>query len=241
MLYDTGKLRAELSIKEVCECLGIACSGHGKNTFIACPEHSERRHDNCVITDKNMYYCFACGAKGDIFDLIMQSQGVDFATAAKIASEMTGCPERYLTGSKKVAYKATVISDDDCKFLGIKNRPVYHVANISDSHPDRSEDYTTIDEGDSNYEYAYVNLRQAIPNPLRYLMETNKDAYNALVCGKAYEKIEIYRQIGQSLNVDVQSYIDRAVKLVIEHGGNIEVQRSCFLADNAEQSGSTLF
>ncbi|MDZ7800278.1 MAG: DNA primase [Trueperaceae bacterium] len=46
-----------------------------------CPFHAEKTPSFHVHTGRGFYYCFGCGAKGDLFDFVMQTQGIDFADA----------------------------------------------------------------------------------------------------------------------------------------------------------------
>jgi hypothetical protein len=46
-----------------------------------CPFHREKTASFAVNEDKGVFYCFGCGAKGDVFDFMMQIEGIDFREA----------------------------------------------------------------------------------------------------------------------------------------------------------------
>src|SRR3954469_6507894 len=46
-----------------------------------CPFHEERTPSFHVTPDKGMYYCFGCGAGGDAFRFVMDTEGLDFVGA----------------------------------------------------------------------------------------------------------------------------------------------------------------
>jgi DNA primase len=46
-----------------------------------CPFHEERSPSFSVNAGKKLYYCFGCGAKGDVIDFVRQSEAVDYVGA----------------------------------------------------------------------------------------------------------------------------------------------------------------
>ncbi len=55
-----------------------------------CPFHNERTASFSVSPERGLYYCFGCGAKGDIFTFVQQFEGVDFKGALKILADRAG-------------------------------------------------------------------------------------------------------------------------------------------------------
>jgi DNA primase len=53
----------------------------GKEYQALCPFHSEKNPSFKVNEDKGLFYCFGCGSSGDVFDFIMQLDGVTFPEA----------------------------------------------------------------------------------------------------------------------------------------------------------------
>jgi DNA primase len=62
----------------------------GKNMKARCPFHNEKTPSFFVSPDRDSYYCFGCGAKGDIFTFVQEFEGVDFFGALKMLAEKTG-------------------------------------------------------------------------------------------------------------------------------------------------------
>lgn len=56
----------------------------GANYHGCCPFHTEKTPSFTVPVGKDWYYCFGCGAGGDVFDFIQDIEGVDFKTAKSI-------------------------------------------------------------------------------------------------------------------------------------------------------------
>lgn len=50
--------------------------------FMSCPFHNEKTA-SCKVYKDNRYHCFGCGADGDIIDLVMKDQGLEFRQAIK--------------------------------------------------------------------------------------------------------------------------------------------------------------
>jgi DNA primase len=57
-----------------------------------CPFHNERTASFSVSPDRGLYYCFGCGAKGDMFTFVEQFEGTDFKGALKILADRAGVP-----------------------------------------------------------------------------------------------------------------------------------------------------
>jgi DNA primase len=55
-----------------------------------CPFHAEKTPSFHVHTGRGFYYCFGCGAKGDLFDFVMQTQGVEFGEALQLLGRRAG-------------------------------------------------------------------------------------------------------------------------------------------------------
>lgn len=58
-------------------------AGNGEYSAL-CPFHSEKSPSFTVNEQKQFYYCFGCGATGDIIKFVEQYQGVEFIDACKI-------------------------------------------------------------------------------------------------------------------------------------------------------------
>ena len=62
----------------------------GKSFKAKCPFHNEKTASFFVSPERGGYYCFGCGAKGDIFSFVEQFEGLDFKGALKVLAEKAG-------------------------------------------------------------------------------------------------------------------------------------------------------
>ena len=53
----------------------------GSSYFGLCPFHNEKSPSFSVSPDKQMYYCFGCGAGGNVFTFIMEYENYSFPEA----------------------------------------------------------------------------------------------------------------------------------------------------------------
>jgi len=54
-----------------------------------CPIHSERHASFYVHPQKQVFYCFGCGAGGDLFAFVMRAMGCDFLRALQVVAEFS--------------------------------------------------------------------------------------------------------------------------------------------------------
>ncbi len=52
-----------------------------------CPFHDERTPSFGISPSKKMYHCFGCGAGGDVFRFVQETEGLDFADAVQALAE----------------------------------------------------------------------------------------------------------------------------------------------------------
>ena len=85
----------------------------GSSYFGLCPFHNEKSPSFSVSRSKQMYYCFGCGAGGNVFTFIMEYENYTFAEALKFLAERAGVelPEiEYSNEAKEKAnLKATLL------------------------------------------------------------------------------------------------------------------------------------
>ncbi|MBQ2752564.1 MAG: DNA primase [Firmicutes bacterium] len=55
----------------------------GGSYFGLCPFHNENTPSFSVSADKQLYYCFGCGASGNVISFVMQAENCDFAEAVE--------------------------------------------------------------------------------------------------------------------------------------------------------------
>lgn len=62
----------------------------GANYFGLCPFHNEKSPSFSVSPQKQMYYCFGCGAGGNVISFVMQYENEDFTEAARYLADRAG-------------------------------------------------------------------------------------------------------------------------------------------------------
>ena len=75
----------------------------GSSYFGLCPFHNEKSPSFSVSPDKQMYYCFGCGAGGNVFTFIMEYENYSFPEALKYLAERAGVklPEQEYSAEEK--------------------------------------------------------------------------------------------------------------------------------------------
>ncbi|TWI67233.1 DNA primase [Desulfobotulus alkaliphilus] len=64
----------------------------GRRLAGLCPFHVEKTPSFSVDPEKQMYHCFGCGAGGDVFSFVMQSEGLSFPDAVRSLADRFGVP-----------------------------------------------------------------------------------------------------------------------------------------------------
>lgn len=57
-----------------------------------CPFHSEKTASCTIYPDTQSFYCFGCGAGGDVITFIMKIENLDYLEAVKMLAERSGIP-----------------------------------------------------------------------------------------------------------------------------------------------------
>ena len=62
----------------------------GANYLGNCPFHNEKSPSFSVSRQKQMYYCFGCGAGGNVFTFLMEYENFSFMEAVKFLADRAG-------------------------------------------------------------------------------------------------------------------------------------------------------
>ena len=75
----------------------------GSSYFGLCPFHNEKSPSFSVSRQKQMYYCFGCGAGGNVFTFLMEYENYSFVEALKYLANRAGVelPEPEYSGEAK--------------------------------------------------------------------------------------------------------------------------------------------
>ena len=105
MFYSDEIIEEVRSQNDVVDLIGnyIKLTKKGNSYFGLCPFHNEKSPSFSVSRDKQMYYCFGCGAGGNVFTYVMEYENYTFVEAVKYLAERAGIklPEVEMTEEQK--------------------------------------------------------------------------------------------------------------------------------------------
>ena len=75
----------------------------GSTYFGLCPFHNEKTGSFSVSPNKQMYYCFGCGAGGNVFTFLMEYENFTFGEAMETLAERVGVelPKQEMTSAQR--------------------------------------------------------------------------------------------------------------------------------------------
>jgi len=117
MNSSVEQIKERLPIEEIVSSY-IKLEKVGTNFKARCPFHNEKTPSFFVSPNRASYYCFGCGAKGDIFTFVEEFEGLDFKGALKVLAEKAGISlttfNKEKEGEKEKLYK---IMEEATKFF----------------------------------------------------------------------------------------------------------------------------
>ena len=95
------EIKSRNNIEEVIGRL-VTLKRAGANLSGLCPFHSEKTPSFTVFPATSSYYCFGCGAGGDVITFVMQTENVSYSEAVEILAKRAGIPmeENIYSGKK---------------------------------------------------------------------------------------------------------------------------------------------
>jgi DNA primase len=121
------KIKERLSIEEVVSSY-IKLERSGANFKARCPFHNEKTPSFFISPSRNSYYCFGCGASGDIFTFVEEFEGLDFKGALKLLADKAGVPLEAYTPAMKEAE-----SEKEKLYRAMEDATKYYENNLKDS------------------------------------------------------------------------------------------------------------
>ncbi|MEK7177062.1 MAG: DNA primase [Patescibacteria group bacterium] len=82
----------------------------GNSLKACCPFHKEKTPSFFVSPVRQSFYCFGCGAKGDIFSFVEAMEGLDFRGALKLLAEKAGVELEYVSQTESKTEKDKIFS-----------------------------------------------------------------------------------------------------------------------------------
>ena len=112
MLYGDDIIEEVRSRNDIVDLISsyVPLKRKGSSYFGLCPFHNEKSPSFSVSRDKQMYYCFGCGAGGNVFTFIMEYENFTFPEAVRYLAERAGMelPEQELSAEAKQQADAKV-------------------------------------------------------------------------------------------------------------------------------------
>ena len=68
----------------------VTVKRQGRNRACLCPFHSEKTPSMVIYNDTQSFYCFGCGAGGDVITFIMKIENLDYIEAVKFLADRAG-------------------------------------------------------------------------------------------------------------------------------------------------------
>ena len=106
MPYYSDELIEEVrSRNDIVDVIGgyVRLKKKGSTYFGLCPFHNEKTGSFSVSPNKQMYYCFGCGAGGNVFTFLMQYENFTFGEAMQSLADRVGIelPKQEMTSAQR--------------------------------------------------------------------------------------------------------------------------------------------
>ena len=203
--YNKDAIAALADPEAIANYIGMETEKHGSYTFVRCPMHeqtlgkADSKIGNCIITKrgKGGFKCFACGAHGDVFDMVAAFTGCSYPDALKLVGDACGGADSFLEKKKGPYPKMRhALSLEDLALIGLsyiyrpersdEGRLLYNVSSKKEAETAKSG---CVRKGDE-----FLLYQKAERTNLQSLQLQNPAAYYELVQRKAEEAAEKYRK-----------------------------------------------
>ena len=130
--YRSENIKAALDIDRVVSFYGYEPNRQG---FVNCPFHSERTASLKIYPKSNSFYCFGCGAGGDVIDFVRLLYGLDFGQACLRLESDFGLVGGQSAASPELSEKAKKRNAEKAEYKALKERFVRYRQIIRDKAP----------------------------------------------------------------------------------------------------------
>lgn len=92
MIYGEDIIEEVRSRNDIVDLIStyVSLKKKGSSYFGLCPFHNEKSPSFSVSRDKQMYYCFGCGAGGNIYTFLMEYENFSFPEAVRFLAQRAG-------------------------------------------------------------------------------------------------------------------------------------------------------
>lgn len=98
-----------------------------------CPFHHDTNPSLSINIEKEVYFCHACGARGDFFTLYQKVRGVDFKTALREIEAEAGINEQKRDSKPR--------NIDTFKYTDVRGNPIYVKTRVEPGRNGRSKEF----------------------------------------------------------------------------------------------------
>ena len=154
----------------------VPLKNKGKEFSGLCPFHNEKTPSFTVNDDKGFYHCFGCGAHGNVFDFLMQMEGVSFPEAIEQLASLAGMqlPQRDRVRDEKLLQQY----DEHARLMNCaESAAKYFQGNLKTSLGSQAREYLQ-QRGISNQVIEEFRLGFAPDIPGRMQQELEKQGFN---------------------------------------------------------------
>ena len=130
--YRSERIKAALDIERVVSFYGYEPNRQG---FVSCPFHSERTASFKIYPKSNSFYCFGCGAGGDVIDFVRLLYGLDFRQACVRLEADFGLVGVSDSASPELSERAKKRNAEKAEYKALNERFVRYNQIIRDSKP----------------------------------------------------------------------------------------------------------
>ena len=167
------EIKSRLSILDVIS-ERVSLKKSGKSYKGLCPFHVEKTPSFYVDPVKGVYHCFGCGASGNLFTFVMETEGLNFKDAVEYLAKKIGITIEYGSGADKRTPLLRIL-----EFVSI-----YYVKQLEGSKGKVARDY--LQSRSVNQEtIEKFNLGYAPPSGVDLINESKKQGYDETLLTKA--------------------------------------------------------
>ena len=130
--YRSENIKAALDIDRVVSFYGYEPNRQG---FLSCPFHSEKTASCKIYPKSNSFYCFGCGAGGDVIDFVRLLYGLDFRQACLRLEADFGLVGVTGSASPELSERAKKRNAEKAEYKALKERFVRYSQIIRDKAP----------------------------------------------------------------------------------------------------------
>ena len=216
------QIKERLSIADVISSY-LEINPSGSNFKAKCPFHNEKTPSFFISPARGTYYCFGCGAKGDMLSFVQEFEGLDFVGALKILAARAGV---------ELTYESPQVKDERERLYGIMEEATTYYRNTMGLYPEARSyllDRGLTDETIENFRIGYA------PNEWRFLTDhLKKKGYTETEIEKAGlgKRSDKVNQSGQSTFYD--RFRSRILFPIADSGGRVIAFSGRIFPDDAD-------